>query len=110
MSVGDWVIGVLCVGFFVWSAIVAWLLSTGRVKPSSFWGYSAAGVLVMGLGLLGMGVRSVPWLAGVVGPEVARVLGPAGAAIMLAGLLVHNNARRRLLKKGPEDPPLTLRS
>lgn len=108
MSNFEWVMGVLVVVLVVWTSGAALLLWLGRVKPGKWWGYSAPAMSLIALGIVVYGVGDVPMLRSQVGTLAARVIGTAGWAMFLAGLLVNNSARRRLLDGAREDPPTSL--
>ena len=108
MPVNESVILIVCLGLAAWSGISACLLSTGRVQPSRWYGYSVSAVSLMGLGMLGLVVLDLPAFTMWLGPTAAPVLGAVGPAVFLAGLLLNSRARRRLLDGAREDPPTSL--
>ena len=108
MTVFELVWGVLLVVLVVWPAVAALLLYLGRVKPGKWWGYSAPAMSLLALGIVVHGIGDVPMLRSQVGTLAARILGTAGWGMVVAGLLVNNNARNRILDGAREDPPTSL--
>jgi hypothetical protein len=108
MTTFEWVMSILVVVLVVWLATAALLLSLGRVKPGKWWGYSAPAMSLIALGIVVHGVGDVPMLRSQFGTLAARIIGTAGWAMFIAGLLVNNSARRRILNGAREDPPTSL--